>query len=158
MPRPLYLRGKSPRYPLDRRLGRPQSRSGRRGEEKILGPTGTLVVQPVASRYTDYAIPGSRNDLVLGINAVSNTVCEGHLMALRRPIFIYFFSIVPNYIKCSRHDIYPVKAWTLILECYIRKCRSQWPRGLRHELSSLARTLRSRVRIPLNAWMSVCVK
>jgi hypothetical protein len=37
------------------------------------------------------------------------------------------------------------------------KCRSQWPRGLRHELSSLARTLGSWVRIPLEAWMSVCV-
>jgi hypothetical protein len=35
-PRPLYPRGKSPRYPLDRRLNGPQSRSGRRGEEKIL--------------------------------------------------------------------------------------------------------------------------
>jgi hypothetical protein len=33
--------------------------------------------------------------------------------------------------------------------------RSQWPRGLRHELSSLARTLRSWVRIPFKAWMSV---
>jgi hypothetical protein len=29
-PRPLYPRGNSPRYPLDRRLGKPQSRSGRR--------------------------------------------------------------------------------------------------------------------------------
>jgi hypothetical protein len=59
-PRTLYSRGKSPRYPLDRRLGGPQSRSGRFGEEKILDPTGTLnplVVQPVSSRYTDYAIP-----------------------------------------------------------------------------------------------------
>jgi hypothetical protein len=51
-----------PLYPLDRRLGGPQSRSGRFGEEKILHPTGTRncdpsVVQPVASRYTDYAIP-----------------------------------------------------------------------------------------------------
>jgi hypothetical protein len=36
--RPLYPRGKSPRYPLLRRLGGPQSRSGRRGEEKILDP------------------------------------------------------------------------------------------------------------------------
>jgi hypothetical protein len=36
-------------------------------------------------------------------------------------------------------------------------CRSQWPRGLRHELSSLARTLGSWVRILLGAWMSVCV-
>jgi hypothetical protein len=39
MPRPLYPWGKSLRYPLDRRLGGPQSRSGRRGEEKILDPT-----------------------------------------------------------------------------------------------------------------------
>jgi hypothetical protein len=32
--RPLYTRGKSPWYPLDRSLGGPQSRSGRGGEEK----------------------------------------------------------------------------------------------------------------------------
>jgi hypothetical protein len=35
-------------------------------------------------------------------------------------------------------------------------CRSQWPRGLRHVLSSLFRTLWSWVLIPLKAWMSVC--
>jgi hypothetical protein len=34
-PLPFY-----PRYSLDRRLGEPQSRSGRFGEEKILDPTG----------------------------------------------------------------------------------------------------------------------
>jgi hypothetical protein len=33
-PRPLYLQGKSPCYPLDRRLGGPQSWSARGGEEK----------------------------------------------------------------------------------------------------------------------------
>jgi hypothetical protein len=33
--------------------------------------------------------------------------------------------------------------------------RSQWPRDLMHELSSLARTLRSWVRNPLKTWMSV---
>jgi hypothetical protein len=37
-PRPLYSQGKSPRYPLDRRLGGPQSRSGRGGEEKNSQP------------------------------------------------------------------------------------------------------------------------
>jgi hypothetical protein len=42
-PQPLYLRGKSPRYPLDRGLGGPQIRSGRFGEEKILDPTGTFL-------------------------------------------------------------------------------------------------------------------
>jgi hypothetical protein len=30
--------GKSPLYPLDRRLGKSQSRSGRRGEEKMFRP------------------------------------------------------------------------------------------------------------------------
>jgi hypothetical protein len=38
-----------------------------------------------------------------------------------------------------------------------KKNRSQWPRGLRHELSSPARILGSWVRTPLKAWMSVCV-
>jgi hypothetical protein len=57
-PRVLYPRGWSPRYPL----GGPWNPSGRRGEEKILDPTGTLnsdtsVAQLVASRYTDYGIP-----------------------------------------------------------------------------------------------------
>jgi len=33
-PRPFYLRGKRPRYPVDRRLSELQSRSGRDGEEK----------------------------------------------------------------------------------------------------------------------------
>jgi hypothetical protein len=54
-PRPLYSQGKRPWYPLDRRLGRPQSRSGRGGEEKksltlpVLEP---LIMKPVAQRYT----------------------------------------------------------------------------------------------------------
>jgi hypothetical protein len=42
-PQPLYPLGKRPRYPLDRRLGVPQSRSGRRGEVKFLDLTGTRI-------------------------------------------------------------------------------------------------------------------
>jgi hypothetical protein len=38
-----------------------------------------------------------------------------------------------------------------------RKRRSRWSRGLRHELSSLARKPGPMVRIPLEAWLSVCV-
>jgi hypothetical protein len=50
MPRPLY-----PRYPLDKRLGGPQNKPGRCGEEKNLAPAGnpTPAVQPVVHRYTD---------------------------------------------------------------------------------------------------------
>jgi hypothetical protein len=35
--------------------------------------------------------------------------------------------------------------------------RSQWPRGLRHEMSSPVRTLGSWVRIPLKAWISAFI-
>jgi hypothetical protein len=52
-PRPLYnTRGRKPRYPLDRRPGGPQNRSGRVGEEKkIPVPPGNRIpfVQPVAA-------------------------------------------------------------------------------------------------------------
>jgi hypothetical protein len=41
--------GKSPLYLLDWRLGWPQSRSGRDGEEKILDPTGTRTPTPRSS-------------------------------------------------------------------------------------------------------------
>jgi hypothetical protein len=56
-PLPLYSR-----YPLDKRLGGPQSRSGRFGEEKILAPyrdsnSDPSLVQPIVSRYTDCATP-----------------------------------------------------------------------------------------------------
>jgi hypothetical protein len=44
-----------------------------------------------------------------------------------------------------------------ILEDWWCERRSQWPCGLRHELPSLACTLGSWVRIPLYAWISVCV-
>jgi hypothetical protein len=54
-PLSLYLQGKSPWYPLDRRLGGPQSRSGRGSEEKNSQPLPGLEpsnIQPVAQRYT----------------------------------------------------------------------------------------------------------
>jgi hypothetical protein len=58
-PRPLH-----PRYQLDGRLGGPQNRSGRLGEEKILDPTGTRTPtsrssspQPVAIPTTIFRLP-----------------------------------------------------------------------------------------------------
>jgi len=55
MPWPLYPQGKSPWYPLDRRMGGPQSRFGGDGEEKnsqSLPGLETPVIQPVVQRYT----------------------------------------------------------------------------------------------------------
>jgi hypothetical protein len=42
-PRPLYSRGNIPRYAFSGRLGWPQNRAGRRGEEENLAPTGTQI-------------------------------------------------------------------------------------------------------------------
>jgi hypothetical protein len=53
--RPLNSQGKSPWNPLDRRLGEPQSRSGRGGEKKNSQPLPGLerpIIQRVAQRYT----------------------------------------------------------------------------------------------------------
>jgi hypothetical protein len=54
-PRPLHPQGKSPWYPLDRRLGDPYGRSGHGGEEKNSQPLPGLehsVIQSVAQSYT----------------------------------------------------------------------------------------------------------
>jgi hypothetical protein len=51
----LCPQGKSPWYPLDRKLGGPQSRSGCGGEEKTSQPLPglkPLIIQPVAQSYS----------------------------------------------------------------------------------------------------------
>jgi hypothetical protein len=60
--------GKSPWFPLDRRLGGPQSRSGHGGgKKKFPAPSPrresnprTPIVQPVVQRYIDWAIMALR--------------------------------------------------------------------------------------------------
>jgi hypothetical protein len=70
--RPLYSPGKSPRYPLYRRLGGPQSRSGRRGEEKILDPTGTRNFDPTVVQAV--AIPTELSRLLAYVIVQNETV------------------------------------------------------------------------------------
>jgi hypothetical protein len=53
--RPIYPQEKSACYPLDRRLGGPQSRSGRGAEEKNPQPLPGLeppIIHPVDQRYS----------------------------------------------------------------------------------------------------------
>jgi hypothetical protein len=53
--RSLYPQGKSPRYPLDRKLGGPQGRYQRDDKKKNSEPLPGLeipIIQPVAQRYT----------------------------------------------------------------------------------------------------------
>jgi hypothetical protein len=100
----------------------------------------------------------------------------------RVPFFppqIFVRNIFPFiYAFCGLHASYSRRAWrnacSLHRVCYCcsiltktgmyrpllvngKLCQLQWPRGLGHELSSLAWTLGSWVRIPLKALISVCV-
>jgi hypothetical protein len=56
----LYPQGNFPRYPLDRRLGGPQYRSGKRGEEKIFDRTETRTPTPRSSSSYRLRYPGSQ--------------------------------------------------------------------------------------------------
>jgi hypothetical protein len=60
MPQVLYPQGKSPWYPLDRRLGEPTAGLDNVEKKKFLSLSGLdlrpLSHQPIASCYTDYAI------------------------------------------------------------------------------------------------------
>jgi hypothetical protein len=67
----LYPQGKNPQSPLDRRLDGPQSRSGRFGEnfwpyrDSNSDPS---VLQPLASRYSNYAITANVSIFILNSN------------------------------------------------------------------------------------------
>jgi hypothetical protein len=62
----LHASAALPRYPLDRRLGGPQSRSGRPGEQKILDPTGTRTPTPRSSSPLPVAITTILSRLLVG--------------------------------------------------------------------------------------------
>jgi hypothetical protein len=62
---------------------------------------------------------------------------------------------IRNYEFFLRENIGVLVMIFTISSDYFPEGRSQWLRDLRQELSSLARTLGSWVRIPLEAWMSV---
>jgi hypothetical protein len=92
-PLPLYPQGKSSQYPLTRRLGGPQNWSRLCGEEKILDPTRTpnsdpSVVQPVASRYTDYAILAPiLNQYRPKLNLYDNSSCIPNFIKICSEVF-----------------------------------------------------------------------
>jgi hypothetical protein len=80
-PRPLYPQGKIPWYPLDRRLGRPQSRSGRGGEEKNSQPPPGNLVSAVTSRKI---IPHQRLLIVIYdiVSLINSTLFTADIISL----------------------------------------------------------------------------
>jgi hypothetical protein len=64
---PLNPRGECTRFSLDRRLGEPQRRSGRRGEQKSFDSSGTRTQTPRTSSSYPAAIPTALSRLVLQV-------------------------------------------------------------------------------------------
>jgi hypothetical protein len=93
-PRPLYPQRKSPLYPLDRRLGGPQSQSGRRGEDKILDTTGTRIIGL-------YHNPNICRSPILG-QVLFLICCLGNVWNVK--YFIHIFAA--RYINCSKQFIW----------------------------------------------------
>jgi hypothetical protein len=99
--RPLY-----PRYPLNKRLGGPQSWSGRHGEVRILAPTGTRTPNPWSSSPYPVAIPAvfsscsvSNIDLCVWtcmsfVSNICNYICGIYLMCLNFFFCVFIMSIV----------------------------------------------------------------
>jgi hypothetical protein len=63
---------KEPRYPLDRGLGGPQSRSGRSGEEKNFALPGLELRPPSPGRMTDEIIEKDLEGRGRGLTEVSS--------------------------------------------------------------------------------------
>jgi hypothetical protein len=97
-----FPRGKSPRYPLDRRLGGPQNQSGLE-----LDPS---IVQSVASSYTDHAIPAAchRFNTMLILYKARNKTCILNL-------FFYFLypSLLYRTLTASRFLFYSLDLYTI---------------------------------------------
>jgi hypothetical protein len=74
----LYPKGKSPRYPLGRRLGGPQSRSGCDGEEKNSQPMSRLeppIIQPAVQGYaTELSRLLAKIIIIFNIRAIAQSV------------------------------------------------------------------------------------
>jgi hypothetical protein len=86
---PAALPPRMTRYPLYRRLGRPQGRSGR--VLKILSPPvfDPRTVQPVASRYTDWAIAAHLLETML-MKIRNSSLFTGKLFGNEGPLWKSF--------------------------------------------------------------------
>ena len=110
-----FTPGKETRYPLFRRLGGPQERSGR--VRKYSSPPGfnPRTAQPVASRYTDWAIPAHTNAQII------RKIC--HKLSLHVSCSACFGECSP-FSGRSRHK--------QIYRSICLKCGSRWRSRLRH--------------------------
>jgi hypothetical protein len=86
--------GKSPWYPLDRRLGGPQSQSRRFGEVKILDPAGTRTPIPRSSSPQLAAIPTTLSRLFVALYSSNLKYCCAKLIVTILPEFFFISELL----------------------------------------------------------------
>jgi hypothetical protein len=125
----LYPEGKSPRYPLDSRLGGPQSRSGHGAKRNIPSPRRKSnpvhpIVQPVASRYTDWAIPARSSRTCFGLN--SSRKCPMNVCPKVNVEYMDIFGVLSELLRITgRYKIGEFSAmYTGVL--YAGRLQSSW--------------------------------
>ena len=114
------------RYPLYRRLGGPQGRSGR--VRKISPPPGfdPRTVQPVASRYTDWAIPGSI--IIITIIFLQWVFKDWRRMCQMLPskylVHVGLYIHIKIYTKCTNQVLQTASAFTVMRRCHSKFCET----------------------------------
>jgi hypothetical protein len=108
------------RYPLYRRLGGPQGRSGRVRKTSPSPGFDPRTVQPVASRYTDWAIP-ARHVYWCKLNSTSGLMTNDLML----PINVRFYrTTIGSINKFSITNFIPVSDEYYWCGCTVGKARS----------------------------------
>jgi hypothetical protein len=110
-PFPPYLRGKSPRHPLDRMLGGTQSRFGQRGEN-----SNPSFIQPVASRYAETRHPDSQSWTVICGNKLF-AICSKYCLPFNKAL---------NVLKCNEFIMARLCRLNEESLSFQVKCRMRW--------------------------------
>jgi hypothetical protein len=111
--------GKEPRYPLDRRLGGPQSRSGWHGEVKILTSTGTRTLTPWSSSPSPIAIPTAP----LSKNFPAPDYILSQLNVVQSSSKIHFIIVAskPRSLKCQSFSFF---IWNTVRTSHLHRTAS----------------------------------
>lgn len=129
MPQLLYHRGRTPIYPLNRRMGGSQGRCGRWGEKKSLFPYpeskhDSSVACPWPSHNTDYATLDTNRLFWKGPNTgfINRSVAQSYLVAFSKwAQFLMTLSVKCEYLAgCC--IMFPAEAFALAASS-CRQCR-----------------------------------
>ena len=119
--------GKENRYSLYRRLGGPQGRSGRVRKNSPSPGFDPRSVQPVASRYTDWAIPARTVHPARANNCSTNNVPSAYKMNIWKrevsstPYCLLHFTTCSSFCCSFRHMQERRSRWP----CYLRNLKKR---------------------------------